>query len=220
MHACPLDVLHHSWDDHHLTVGDRVDLDLDPLQVLVDEHGSSRHRADGPGHVAPELADVVDNLHRPPTQHVGRPDEDRIAHALGDGDGVLDGRGGTSNRLRDADGSERVGERAAILGQIDGAHARSEHGHATALKPLGQVDGRLSAELHQGACDLLGLSHQRRAIFVKRIEVEAVRRVEVRGDCLGVRVDQHRPHPRLAQRPRRVHRAVVELDPLADPDRP
>ena len=53
--------------------------------------------------------------------------------------------------------------------------------------------------------------------LAERLEVEAVGRVVVGRDRLRVAVDHHGLVAELAVRPRRVHAAVVELDPLADP---
>ena len=54
----------------------------------------------------------------------------------------------------------------------------------------------------------------------QRLEVEAICGVVVGGDGLGVAVDHDGLEPVLAQRQRRVHAAVVELDALADAVRP
>ena len=58
------------------------------------------------------------------------------------------------------------------------------------------------------------------ALRVERLEVEPGRGVEVGRDGLGVRVDHHRPPAVPAQRVGGLDRAVVELDALADADRP
>ena len=50
----------------------------------------------------------------------------------------------------------------------------------------------------------------------QRLEVQAVGGVVVGGDGLGVAVDHHRVATGRPDRHRRVHAAVVELDPLAD----
>ena len=55
---------------------------------------------------------------------------------------------------------------------------------------------------------------------VERLEVQPRRRVEVGRNRLRVRVDHDRRAPQPAERVGRLDRAVVELDPLADPDRP
>ena len=54
---------------------------------------------------------------------------------------------------------------------------------------------------------------------VERLEVQARARVEVGGHGLRVGVDHHRAPARAAEDVRRLDGAVVELDPLPDPDR-
>ena len=70
VHPRALDVLHDAGDDDRLAVRDRVDLDLEALQVLVDQDLASRHRTDRPDHVAAQLLAVADDLHRPAAEHV------------------------------------------------------------------------------------------------------------------------------------------------------
>jgi len=77
-----------------------------------------------------------------------------------------------------------------------------------------------ASELDQGAGDALDLGDLHGAVEVERLEVQAVRGVEVRGHRLRVGVDENRAHTGLMQRPRGMDRAVIELDPLTDPDRP
>ena len=65
----------------------------------------------------------------------------------------------------------------------------------------------------------LGAHDGQHALGVERLEVEAGRGVEVGRDRLGVGVDHDRLPALLAQRGGRPHRAVVELDALADAHR-
>ena len=52
--------------------------------------GRSGVTSDGRGHVAPEHLLVVDDLHAPAAQDVGRPDHERIADPLGDRQGLVE----------------------------------------------------------------------------------------------------------------------------------
>jgi hypothetical protein len=65
-----------------------------------------------------------------------------------------------------------------------------------------------------------GLDHGEDRLLVERLEVEAGAAVEVGADGLRVAVDHDRRHALTAQRLRGLDAAVVELDTLADPDRP
>ena len=211
-------VLHDAGDDHRLAVGDGVDLDLDPLQVFVDQDLSARHRANRPHHVAPELVSAANDLHRAAPEDVRGTHEHGVTGAFRDRFRLLDRRGRASHRLGDAYCVERASERAAILSEVDRLHARPEDCDLVIVERLGEVDRGLTAELDQRSACLLCACHVQRAVEVEGLEVQPVGRVEVGRYGLRVGVDHHRSHARLAQRPCGVHRAVVELDALADAD--
>ena len=87
----------------------------------------------------------------------------------------------------------------------------------------GEVERRLAAERDdrgQGhvAALRLGLDDAPNALRVERLEVEAGAGVEVGRDRLRVRVDHHGLPAAAAERLGGADRAVVELDPLPDPD--
>ncbi len=73
-----LDVLHDAADPDVLAVADRVDVDLDRvLQEAVEEDLAAA--AVHPRQVVAQAVEVVDDLHRPPAEHVARPHEQRPA---------------------------------------------------------------------------------------------------------------------------------------------
>ena len=55
------------------------------------------------GHVAAEVFLVVDDLHGPPAEHVGRAHQHGVADGGGDAGGLLVGAGGVAGRLREAE---------------------------------------------------------------------------------------------------------------------
>jgi hypothetical protein len=174
VHARALDVLHNSGDDDCVAVGNRVDLDLGALQVLVDEHLPPRHCADRPAHIPSQLFAVAHDLHRAPAEHIRRAHQDRIAGALGDRLRLFDAGCRTAHRLRDADRIERSGERAAILGQVDRLDARAHDGDALFVELLGEIDRGLTAELDERPGRALSPRHVQRTVEVERFEVQAV----------------------------------------------
>ena len=127
--------------------------------------------------------------------------------------------------LRDAEAVEEGREPRPLLGLVDGLEVAAEERHAAGGQRRGQVQRRLAAERHDRrqevlAVGRLGIDDTAHALGVERLEVEAGRGIEVGRDRLRVRVDHDRAPAELAERVRRVDRAVVELDPLPDPDRP
>ena len=79
-----------------------------------------------------------------------------------------------------------------------------------------QAQRRLTAELHDHAVGLLDVDDGHHVFERERLEVQAIGGVVVGRDRLGIAVDHDGLEPELAQRERRVHAAVVELDALAD----
>ncbi len=115
---------------------------------------------------------------------------------------------------------EDVAEQLALLGEIDRLGAGAEDAVAGILDPLRESERRLAAELADDAEDLaglrLGVEHLEHVLERQRLEVEAIARVVVGRDGLGVAVDHDGLVAGVRQRERRVHARVVELDALAD----
>ena len=97
---------------------------------------------------------------------------------------------------------------------------------AGAGEGVGQVDGRLPAELDDGRCRcvpiraVLVLQYVAQALLVQGLEVKAAGGVEVGGYRLRIGIDHNALVAGLLEGPGGVDAAVVELNPLADADRP
>ena len=94
---------------------------------------------------------VVDDLHAPAAQHVGRPHQHRIADLGGDLAGLLEGGRHAELRGRQPGADQQVAERAAVLGQVDGLGRSADNRHPRVGEPLRQPQRRLAAELHDHA---------------------------------------------------------------------
>ncbi len=184
-----------------------------PVAVL----GARRHRGD---EIALERGAAVDDLHRPAAEHVRRAHQDREADPLGDPDRLRGVDGRRALGLGDAEGAEQRLEAVAVLGGVDGVEPLPSRSTPARRERRGEVDRGLPAELRHRPAGALGLDDVGDRLLVERLEVEAGAAVEVGRDRLRVAVDHHRLDPAAAQRERRLDAAVVELDALADPDRP
>ena len=159
---------------------------------------------------------VVDDLHGPAAQHVGRAHQDRVADALGHGERLLLVADGAERRGLELELLEHLAEPLPVLGQVDGVLGGAQDGHAGRVEPLGDLERGLAAELHHHALGLLVLDDVEHVLEGERLEVEAVGGVVVGGDRLRVAVDHDGLVAQLAHLLDGVHAAVVELDALAD----
>jgi len=185
MHPGLLDVLHHAGD-HHLSggVADRVHVDLDRVfEEPVDEDGplgrqppfpaegtEPRELLHGPG----QPGVVVHDLHGPPSEHVARADESRVADALHHPPRFVEGGGGPPGGLGDLELRAEGRPPLAVLGQVDrrGGRAEDEPGGQTA----GELQRRLPTEAHdhplQGPGHALGLDHVEHVLVGDGLEVQ------------------------------------------------
>ena len=156
---------------------------------------------------------------RPPSTYDGS-DEERVADLLRGGERLSE----TSDAI--AQGGQRTpssvreqAEALAVLGEVDRLVWRADDAVAAFLDRASEPERRLAAELRHDADGLLAVAHGEHLLRRERLEVEAVRRVVVGRDGLGVAVDHHRLVAERAERLGGVDAAVVELDALADPVR-
>jgi hypothetical protein len=80
-----LDVLHDAAQVEVLAIEEGVHVDLDGVvQEPVDQHRVLGAGLGGPAHVGGQGVVVVDDLHAAAAEHVGRPDQHRVADGRGD----------------------------------------------------------------------------------------------------------------------------------------
>ena len=220
-----LDVLEESRDQDPLAVADRVDVDLDALEVAVDPDRPIRvddgRRRELPDEVLGRVAEVD----REAADDEAGPDDDRVADPLGERECLVEAVGHAALGLGDAEPVEQRREAGPLLGLVDRLEVAAEQRDTAGHQLRGEVERRLAAERDDRgerrlAVPRLGLDDAPDALGVERLEVEPGARVEVGRDGFRVRVDHHRLPAALAERLGGAHRAVVELDPLPDPDRP
>ena len=147
-----LDMLEDAGDRDLLAVADRVDVDLDRVaQIAVDQHRRCARHLHRGGDIMVELLGPVDDLHRPPAEHVGRPQQHRIADPLGDRDRLVAAAGDAVGGLLQAQLVDQLGEALAVLGQVDAVGRGAEDRDARRLQLGGELERGLPAELDDHA---------------------------------------------------------------------
>ncbi len=160
------------------------------------------------------------DLHGAAAEHVGRPDDDRIADAVGDGARFAGRAGDAAVGLLQAELLDQLLEAVAVLGEVDGVGRGAEDRHAGLFQRRGELERRLAAELHDDALEralrLLGGDDLQHILGGQRLEVEPVGGVVVGRHRLRIAVDHDRLEARRGEREAGMAAAVVELDALAD----
>ncbi len=224
----PLDMLHDPADQDVRPVRDRVDIDLDrALEERVDQHRVFPAHPDGLFDVTFQFGLVVNEFHRPSAEDVGRSDQHRVADLPGFLPRLFLRMGGGVRRARDAEPGKKPAEPVAVFSHVHGVGRRTEDLRRQAetldlrLQGHGQVHRVLAAELDHDAVVVVLPEDVRDVLKLHRLEEEPVGGVGIGRDRLGIVVDDmDLDPPLLAERHHRMDGAVVELDPLPDPDRP
>ncbi len=128
--AGPLDVLEQARDQHPHAVADGIDVDLDALEIAVDADGPIRIDDRGRRQLPRQVLRRVAEVDRETADHERRPDDDRVADALGQGQRLLDAVGHAALGLRDPESVEQGGEADALLGLVDRLEVAAEQRHA------------------------------------------------------------------------------------------
>ncbi len=221
MDAGLFDMLHDPADDHFRAVTEGIHIDLDGLvQKLVDQDRMLGRGLHGGRHVAAQVVHIIDDLHGPAAQHIGRTDHDRIADPVGHLLGFFEGAGHTVLRLAQSQLVQHLLEALPVLGPVDGVRRGADDRHAGLFQGNGQLERCLSAELDDHPVRLLHCDDIEDILQGQRLEIEAVGGVVVGGDGLRVAVDHDGLVAVLGQGKDTMHAAVIEFDPLADPVRP
>ena len=187
----------------HRALGRQPALDAQAAEVA--------HFGHGPDH----LGVVVDDLHGPTTQHVGRADQHRVLHLGSDDQGPVGVHRRTARGLGDAQVAAQGVPLLAILGQVD--RRRASPGDQLRGQCGGQLQRGLAAQRDDDAHRLLGIDDVGHVLRGERLEVEAVTGVVVGRHGLRVAVDHDGLEAGLPQSKAGVYAAVVKLNALADP---
>jgi len=212
-----LDMLHDGGNEGVGTVGDGVGLHLDGVfQKLVDENGPLRGYPHGRRHIAFQHLLVVDHLHPPSPEDVGGTDHEGVADPRRHGEGLGEVAGHARLRHGNPQFFHHDAEPVPVLRQVDGLRGGADDPDPGPGQLLGDVQGRLAAELDDHPFGLLLFVDGQDVLHGQGFEVELVGGVVVRGDRFGVAVDHDGFITLVPEGEGGMDAAVVEFDPLAD----
>ncbi len=218
VNACPLDMLHDARDQDILAVADRVDLDFGSRQIFIDQNRMLLRIAVDNTDVLTDIIVADRNLHALSSQYIGRTHKNRIAELVGDLDSLFRSKYRAARSSRNAGLPKDLIEPLPVFRSIyirgGGAENRDSHLH----QRLCELDGRLTAELHDSSIRMLDVYNVFHIFRCKRLKIELVRDIEVSGNGLRVVVDDDGFIAFLFKRPGGVDRTEIKLNSLADSD--
>ena len=210
-------MLQNAADVDLFAIAQGVDIGLDrALQEAVQIHRVVGANARSLGHVIAQMLGIVGDHHAAAAQHVARTHQQRVANMRGYDLGLLKRGGLARRRVHDAQLVEQSGEALAVLGKVDGIGLGAHDVHAALLEHARQLKRGLAAKRHHDAIGALNVDNVHDVLVGERLKVQAVGRVVVGRDGLGIAVDHDGLKAAGRQRVARVHAAVIELDTLSN----
>src|SRR5207237_10008601 len=101
--------------------------------------------------IAPKISLVINQVHPSPAENERGPNENRIANAIGDRDGFFHPDSRAVRGLAQTKFIEHDSKELAVLCHLDAFRLGSENGDAGGFQSIGEIERRLSAELHDHA---------------------------------------------------------------------
>ena len=217
MHAGLFDVFHHAADEDALAVAQAIDIDLDRIvEEAVEQHRRIVGDLDRFAHVAFEVFLFVHDFHRAAAQHIARTHDERITDLVGERERIGFGARGAVGRLAQLQLDQQLLKAFAVFGDVDRFGRGADDGHAIGFERFGELERGLAAVLHDHTRGLFLVYDLEHVFERQRFEVQAVGSVVIGRDGFRVAIDHDGLVPVVAQRERRMHAAIIELDALAD----
>ena len=217
VHTRLLDVLHHTANEGDRAVSQTVHIALDGIvQKSVQKNGGVVRDLDGFAHVALQIALLVHDLHGAASQHIAWAHHQGVAEVARLGERLFFSPGRGVGGLPEPQVLQHLLKTLAVFGRIDHVGARADDGHTRRFKPQCQLQGRLSAVLHNHPQGLFALDNLQHIFQRQGLKVEPITRVVIGGNRLGIAVDHDGLIAIFSERHGRVHAAVIKLNALAN----
>ena len=213
-----LDMLHDTRNQDILAVAHGINLDLLALQVLIYQNGMLLGNPVDDTDKFLHVLIVDGNLHTLAAQHVGGTHQNRIAQLVCCLLCLLGGKYRMSLGSRNLTLLQNLVKELPVLCSIHVLRRGSQDGHAHLHQRLGQLNGRLSTELHHSSVRLLQTHDALHVLGSQGLEVQLIRNIKVGTYRLRVIVDDNGLIALFRKSPGTVYGAEVELDTLSDSD--
>src|SRR5205823_5217079 len=166
--------------------------------------------------VAPQIRLVINELHAAATEDERWSNENWIANAIGDRDRLFHADSGAVRGLAQTKFVEHNGEELAIFRHLDALRLGAENGNAGRFQSVGEIEGRLSAELHDYAFGFFLIVNIEHVLKRKRLKIKFVAGVVIGRNRFRIGIYHDGFETELAQSEGGVDAAIIKFDALAD----
>ena len=174
------DMLHDRTDHNLLAVGDCVDIHFNgAIKEVIQQYRAvvgDFHRIT---QVALELVFLINNLHRPTTQHVGRTNDQRITNLVGRTNRFFFTAYGRIRRLQQIEALNHLLEALTIFRTVDGFRAGADNRHTRFFQSARELQWRLTTVLHDHTLGLLDTDDFQYIFQGNRLEIQAIRGIVI-----------------------------------------
>ncbi len=219
MNSCALDMLHDARNQIVSAVADGIYFHFNAHHVFVNEHRIFNSAGQNDIHIFFYVRIAISNDHILPAQHVRRSQQYRITQIFRCFQRFIQLEHRFSFRTGNFTSLQQFIEAFSVFCFINTFCRCAQNMHAGFFQMLSQADGGLSAELYNGAPRFFRFDNGIHIFWCQRIKVKPVRSIKVCGYCFWIVVNNNGLIAFLFQRPHAMHRAIVELNPLANTNR-
>src|SRR6266516_6242476 len=166
--------------------------------------------------IAPQISLVINQLHPSAAKNERGPNENWIANAIGDRNRFFHPDSRAVRGLAQTKFIEHDGKELAVFRHLDALRLGAENGNAGRFQSIGEIERRLSAELHDYAFGFFLIVNIEHVLKRKRLKIKFVAGIVIGRNRFRIGVNHDGFETELAQGEGGVDAAIIEFDALAN----
>ena len=189
MYTGLFDVFHDTSDNNIFPIRDCINIKFNCVfKILVYENRMFGRSFHGAFHILFQRLLVINNLHRPPTENIGRSYHNRIPDPGCCGNRFFYGESRVAVSLLEFQSVEELSEAFAVFCSINGIGRRTEDFNIFFFERDREFQGRLSSELDNDTFGFFSIDDVQHIFYREGFEVEPVSCIIISTDCFRITV--------------------------------
>ena len=219
MNSGTLNMLHNAGNQNIPAVTDCIHLNLFSHNIFVHQYRVILGNLVDDAHKLVDVMVIDADLHPLPSQHIGRPYQNRIPQLPCRPLGLVRRKHRMPCRPWNLALLQNLIKQFPVFCCIHIRCRCPQNRHPHLHQGFCQLDGCLPAKLHHSSIRLLNIHNTLHVLRCQRFKIQLVRNVKIRADRLRIVVDNNGLIALPGKCPGAVYAAEIEFDSLADTDR-